>query len=565
MKTRSVLVYCPGYPADTNALMPNRILAAAAGCLLDAGHATRIYDYGTVETVERLLEGKLSDAARSAGDSILSDSGLNPLHTLHTLWQIRGVDRLFSRRLTGLCHEIAERLVNHRGLHFAGFLINSVEDLPYAALIASRLRVSRPKLRILAFGPIVDLFAESILHDYRTFDCLCQGDIESSLVALAEKVDTPHAWSTIPNLYFRTGSQTVTTQRHDGTSLGSHPAPAYEPDTYPALRAEQKLKMFELEDSRGCSVFGNAHPLPRVGAPVRMKPVASVCNEMWRIATLYGARAFSLCGPDASASHMTAVAHELLRRRMDVTYSRTSNIRGNVAAMFGALQASGCVAMSFIVDAGSQRLLDDFYGREITVTEIESVLRASKEAGIYTIARFTYPCPADDYHTRAESVRLLDRTRPHAAPVDVPHVLPHSRWYRDSASFGYRFRPDRLLSRSVARARKFPLLPNMWPLVPVDYDRMSASQIVAGQRDLVAEFERRGVVASAPEALIRLARLAGYTDREREFVSRVQEDLVTGDTAGIATLVDQFNEAVCVPAKGVALRPFDSLRLAVGN
>jgi len=545
--------------------MPNRTLAAAAGSLLDAGHKTLVDDYGSVETVERLLEGKLSDAARSIGDSILSESGLNPLQTLHTLWQIRGADRLFSRRLSRLCEEIADRLAIHRGLHFVGFMVNAVEDLPYAAAIALRLHERRPKLRIIAFGPIVELYAESILHDYEAFDCLCVGDVESSLVALAEKVDTPQRWPAIPNICFRCDSRSSAPRDRDGTSLGSHPPPVYEPDTYPILRAEQKLRLFELEDSRGFSAYGNAHPLRYDDAPIRMKPVANVCNEMWRIATLYGARAFSLCGADAPASHLTAVARELLRRRMDVIYARTSNIRGNVAAMFGTLRVSGCEAMTFNVDTGSQRLLDDYYGRSVTVTEIESILRASKEAGIHTIARFTYPSPADDYHTRAESVRLLDRTKPHAAPIEIPHIVPGSRWCRDGAHFGYRFRTDRLLAHALARTRKFPLPSNLWPMSSVEFAGMSPSQVIAARRDLAAEFERRGVMSAVPEALVRLARLGGYERREREFVSRVQEDLVSGDTAGIAALVDQFNEAVCIPAKRAALRPFDSSRLAVGN
>jgi hypothetical protein len=94
---------------------------------------------------------------------------------------------------------------------------------------------------------------------------------------------------------------------------------------------------------------------------------------------------------------------------------------------------------------------------------------------------------------------------------------------------------------------------------------LSPSQIVGEQRSMVEEFERRGILASAPADLIRLARMAGYDRRERQFVVRVQQDLLRGDSAGIATLVDQFNEAVCVPAKGVALKPYDPSRLVVGN
>jgi hypothetical protein len=564
MKTRSVLVYFPGYPFDIKTLMPSRILASAAGCLLDAGHATRVCDYGTVNWIEGLLEGKLSDLSRSVSESVSADPGINPLHTLHTLWQIRAADKFLSRKLVAQCDQIAERLVSQRGLHFAAFMIQTVEDLRFASKIAQRLQADRPKMRVVAFGPVVDLFAATIVRDYREFDCLCVGDIELSLVAFAEKVDMPEAWSTIPNIHFHNGSGPAAGGHRDGLGLGNYPAPAYEPDTYPALRAGQKLKLFELEDNRGTGV-GHALPRPLGVAPVRMKPVAAVCNEMWRIATLYGARAFSFCGAEATASHMTAVAHELLRRGMDVIYSRSSMSRGMVPAMFGVLKTSGCEVMSFAVDTGSQRLLDDFYGRTVTVTELESVIRASRSAAIYTIAQLTYPCPADDYHTRAESIRLIERTRPDAAPVEAPRVLPHSEWFDRHEAFGFRFRPERLLARTVVNARKFPMAPSLWQGVPFTMDGLSLSQIVGEHRRMVEEFERRGILASAPADLIRLARMAGYERRERRFVSRVQEDLMSGDSAGIATLVDQFNEAVCVPAKGVALKPYDPSRLVVGN
>ncbi|MCC6487351.1 MAG: hypothetical protein IT364_07610 [Candidatus Hydrogenedentes bacterium] len=565
MKTRSVLVYCPGYPFDPEALMPSRTLAAAAGSLLEAGHVTHIRDYGTVECVERLVGGKVGEAAKAVAESLVANSASNPLQTLHALWRVRAADRAFRVRMKSLACEIADGVANLKGLHFAALMMNVAEDVEWAALIARRLRASRPKLRILAFGRIPELYGESLLRHYPVFDCLCAGDIEFSLLAFAEKAESPQTWHSIPNLLLMEPGGPCAAARSDGGSLGGLPAPAYEPDVYPALRAEQKLKLFGLEDNRGAGVFGHAFPRAGGHAGVRMKPVVAVCNEMWRVATLYGARAFSLCGGEAPASHMAAVAHEIVRRGMNVVYSRMSNVRGVAPAVFPTLSASGCVAMSFRIDTGSQRLLDDFYGRGITVTEIESVLHGAKKAGLYTIARFTYPCPEDDYHTHAESLRLIERVRPHVAPVEIPELLPTSRWYESPGHFGYSLSCDDLVLEAVRCARKFPLPENVWRSVPQRVGGLSTAQVIAAQQELIADIESRGIVASVPEKLARLARLAGYSEREREFGRRVQEEFLRGDTAGIATLVDQFNEVACVPAKGVALRPFDSQRIAVGN
>ncbi|MCL4692510.1 MAG: hypothetical protein KJ060_08365 [Candidatus Hydrogenedentes bacterium] len=564
MKTRSALVHFPGYPFDINALMPSRHLAVAAGSLLDAGHTTRIFDYGTVTAVEELLEGKLSDLARSVSESILADPGLNPLQTLHTLWHIRASDRLLARKLGAQCETVAQRLAHQPGLHFAGLMIRAVEDLRYAAQIARRLKDSRPKLRVIAFGPLIDLYGDYIAREYLEFDCLCLTDVEQSLVGFAEKIDAPEMWASVPNIAVANGYYPKGDSQRDSLGLGNYPPPVYEPDTYPALRSGQKLRLFELEDNRG-SVPTFADPRTHRESAVRMKPVSAVCNEIWRIATLYGARAFSLCGPAATASHMTAVGHELLRRGTDIVYARSSACLGVVPAMFSVLRASGCEVMSFSVDTGSQRLLDDFFGRGVTVTELETMLRASRSAGLYTIARFVYPCPADDYHTKAETIRLVERTRPDAAAVDVPQVHPQSEWFERSAHYGFRVRRERALARAMASARRFPLMDNQWPTLPFSVAGLSSSQVIGENRSLVEELEQRGVLASAPYDLVRLARLAGYENRERQFVARAQHELLSGDTSGVATLVDQFNEAVCVSAKGVALKPYEPSRMAVGN
>ena len=55
MKTRSVLAYFPGYPFSVETLMPNRQLAAIAANLQMNGHVTTIQDYGSIETLARLI------------------------------------------------------------------------------------------------------------------------------------------------------------------------------------------------------------------------------------------------------------------------------------------------------------------------------------------------------------------------------------------------------------------------------------------------------------------------------------------------------------------------------
>jgi hypothetical protein len=564
MKTRSVLLYFPGYPFDPQVLTPSRPLASAAANLLEQGHETCILDYGTVETVARLVAGKPSAHVERIADDSMERAPSNPLQTLHMLWHLRAADRAFRELRSAYALDIARHLASLRGLHFVAFMLNTIDDVASTLAIIRPLREHSPRLKIVGFGEIAALFGGPLASERNGFDCLCMDDPETTLATLAERIDTPQLWAHIPNLAFADGGRVRVTHRDTTASLSALSAPVYEPDAYPALKAEQKIRVFTIDECRPSTSYSHAAPQPANDAP-RVRSVGSVCNEMWRIGTLFGARAFHFTGEAAPASHVSAVAHELLRRGMSTVYTRACGVAHAVPATFPALYSSGCVAMSFPVDTGSQRLLDTVYGREFTITDVERVLRCSKSVGMFTIARFSYPCPADDYHTRAETLRVIERTKPHAAPVRFPNALPGSRWYADVERMGCPLDPSRSYRHFMAMGRKFPAARGAWTPVAKSAAGISEYEISSLHHGLVKEIEQRGVNASLPDEIVRLACIMGDAGREHEFGARVQRDFVRGDAMGIATLVDLVNEVACVSAKRMALRAQDAERLAVGN
>jgi len=545
MKTRSVLVYFPGYPFEPQALIPSRLMASVAGSLLDQGHETRVLDYGTVEMVHRLVRGKPSDLAVRVSDAMAADGFANPLQTLHFLWQMNTANRLFRERRLEAAREIAGQLACQRGLHFAAFMLNAVEDILSTLAIIRPLRAQRPKLKIVAFGAMAEAYGAELAHE--GIDVVCIAETEATLVALAERIEAMHLWGSIPNILYAEGNRIRETGREDATSFSSLPAPVYDPDAYPALKAEQKLRLFEIDDCR--SPVRCVNDDDHDGGLPRMRTVGAVCNEMWRAGTLFGARAFHFTGEAAPASHVSAVALEMLRRGISAAYTRSCDPAHAVPATFPGLFASGCTALSFPIHTGSQRLLDQYYVTGTTVTELERTLRCAKQAGIYTIARFTYPSPADDVHTRAETLRIIERARPDAAPLTTPAVVPGSRWYTEKGRLGFGIDSGHYYERALAAARKYPCVRQHWAARPYRTGAWSEQEVAEQYRGLARDIEQRGISASLPEDIVRLARIVADSGREAEYAARMQRDFHRGDAMGVATMVDLFNEVACVPAK----------------
>lgn len=563
MKTRSVLIHFPGYPLAMESLLPDPHLAAWAGCLLDLGHKTRILDYGTLEWCDRQFPREGRELLKRLSEQFVDDSPVPPLGAALTYWQLRQTDRAFRARQEECGRDIAQDVAIRKALDFVLFKLDAVEDVEPAGRIMARLREAKPDLRLLAAGPLANAFAEPLLAQVSALDCVCVGDIERSLVRLAENLRSPEAWEDIPNLVFRAAKRVVHTERRVESDLSLFPAPAYDPDIYPALAGSGKALLFRVEDCRGGDRA--RHAIPATERPLRMKDPSTVCNELWRLNTLYGAQAFHFPNAGVTASHVTDIAREMQLRGMRVVYGRSLRPDGIDTGALPLLRASGCRAVDFQMDSGSQRLLDEFYGHDMGVSHAEQVLRICRSFKFFTSASFIYPGPADDYHTEAETLRFIDRTRPDAVRVELAALLPGSNWYELNEFFGFGLNKKSYFSDLLRCRTRFPLPPHRWPLVPYRLARTPAGEAIRQQERLLLALKDKTTVLYLSAEMALWARLTGYAGREAEFQSLSRRAVATDGVVGVAALVGALNERACAPTKAVGFRPSSSWRAAVGN
>lgn len=563
MKTRSILVRYPGYPFAFEALAPDVGIASAAGALLDAGHMTRIEDYGTVDHLGYVYPAEVRDMATRLIERMLSCKNLHPLEVLQTLWELRKTDRAFLLRQSRFSEEAAISLGAMKGLDFVAFKIDQPDDVRGMAEIARRLRLFRPDLCMAGWGRLVELHGGALLEAVPALDCLWVGDIELVAPAFAERAREPEHWDELPNVVYRRNGRVRHTRRVWLDHLGECRA-RYEPEVYPALWGGGKLRLFTVEDSRGCGCSGYGCPHPYEDAGLRMKSAREVCEEMARLVTSHGAVVFQVDGPGTPAMHAGAVAQAVLTRGLGIMYGRGGRLTDADPGAFATLRASGCGVAAFDVDSGSQRLLTEHFGHGAGVSQIEGVLRECRQSGIFTVARLRYPTPADDHHTRDETLRIVMRTRPDAAPVHMPLAWPHSEWRRRPTHFGYGEWPrDEAVALPAGRAR-FPMPRGRWQAPPVAGNRQTPGQAMDAHEDLLCELEGQGVPAWLPELTAVVARCLGEADSVREFRDRTERAFLTGDTEAVAETVRDFNDRAVVPAEAARWAQ-DGLRKAVGD
>jgi hypothetical protein len=217
------------------------------------------------------------------------------------------------------------------------------------------------------------------------------------------------------------------------------------------------------------------------------------------------------------------------------------------------------------VDTGSQMMLDDYYGKGFGVSETESVLRASRQAGIYTVARFTYPTPADDYHSEAETLRLIDRTRPHLVLAAPPELAPDSHWMRESEHFGFRVDTEAYHRHAAGERPLLGVPTHPWEGETFRADGKPWRKLMLELDTLQREAMKRGAATAGCERLALMARVSASGCAEDEFARAFMRGLITGDAVAVGELTAKFNARATTPENAIMFRPFVPVLAAVGN
>ena len=568
MKTRSIMIRFPGHSFSPVSFAPDHRLAGLAGSLLEAGHWTQVWDYGTVEGFERLFPPRWGDSVQGLADRWLNDPGLTLAPGTGTLRLSRRLVQAMARRRRELCAEVVDAVEAAAGLDFVVLAVNHGGELPGVLDLARRLRERRPGLRLVATGAWLDRYAEALAQTdcAHVFDCLCVGDRELGLLELAANLMRPEALMSLPNVIATGAGGRQVPLRCEKRNLDALPAPVYSEEVYPALHRSTQLKLFTLEDSRGCGEACHTCTLPAWSeGRVRLRSVRAVCNEVSRLRQAHGARTFRFAGTGTPPFHAEAIAQAMLARRMAVTYNRSLQLCHAEPDIAAALRASGCQACTVRVDTGSQRLLDDYYGRALGVGQAERVLRECVAEGIYTVEQFTYPCPADDYHSREETLRLIQRTRPHAMAVGLPELAPGSNWHTWATEFGFDIHRRRYQRWVLDGCAGFDTPWGGAQNVPYRLGDYSPRKALAENAAVVADTKEHGPATHVSADLALVARVAGHAGQEGEYSLEFLRLCLTGDAIGLATQIERFNARACVSPHSLVCRPFKPALAAVGN
>lgn len=539
--SRVLLVSYPGYPSTPATLVANPWLGNTAAGLQAAGHAVLALDYGTLSIMRRLYPESLTAqlrplAARVAqsGGGAMNEDQLRALRDISDLLDAhqRQTEAQLSREMAITARDWRPDVV--------AFELADTDG--YAATLAAirELRAELPTAHLVCGGRKAIWFRHRLLEVCAELDSVAYGDIEAVLPALATRQEKPGAAEPIAGLLER-GQPPYDGPAEYPLDLNDLPVPIYDPNVYPAMAGDEKIKMPIVTDSRGCPnrCAFCVHPFED-GGRLRQASPEKIADVFAALQARYGFSVFRLGGASTPSSLLHGLAQEILRRGLRLRYNSFGHFRGAKPDQMPTLAASGLVSLFFGLETGSQTILDRACHKGVKLTEVGPVVTAAREAGIFTATSMVVPLPFDTPETLAESLAFVVNLRPDAVPLQFPGLFPGSPWFENPERYAIEVADrEQFLRWAMDYRIKLFFPPRYWEPLPYKVNGMGFHEFAEITTQFGRDLEAAGILTHFSHTLAALAEVAEMPPRQLRDLAQLW--CLTGDAEAMGEMVKRAN------------------------
>ena len=337
-----------------------------------------------------------------------------------------------------------------------------------------------PSKRIVVGGPEAfnDWFDHQVTNDLgfdvNMIDFRVTGEGEQELLTLLENIDSyPNTPDKPPIVMGGFKSR---------LSLDDLPFPDY---------SDYNLSLYEhpdgtsIETSRGCvakcSFCAETHFWK-----FRSTTAENTLEEMEHQVNKYGVRRFWFVDSLANGNfkEFKKLIQLLKEKQLGIKWNSYARNDGRMdLQMFHDIRATGCTTLSFGVESGSQKVLDDMQ-KKVDVWEIEANLRDGKAAGMTNHCNWIVGFPTEGRNEFMHSMALLHNSRKDMFAIspgytcgDAPFSDMQLNWQKYDIAWNNNIGDNRFLSNWYTRGFKNTILhrfirlkfTNIWLNVLVDY------------------------------------------------------------------------------------------------
>ncbi len=241
---------------------------------------------------------------------------------------------------------------------------------------------------------------------------------------------------TIRGLSFYQGDRYVETPEQPLMDLTRLPIPAYDRIDLSRYQYEVLGDRFALlEASRGCPFDCMFCVKNMYGRGFRKKDTAQFIREVDYIIDEIGARNAYFIDLEFTVNRKLAeaVSDHLIARNAPLNWCVQTRADSVDVPLLKRMRRAGCRIVHFGVETGSERIRKTL-NKGITFQQVESGLRAAREAGMQTVCFFMFGLPGETLEDMEQTIRFARKLNPTYASFHIALPYPGTRFHRQVES-----------------------------------------------------------------------------------------------------------------------------------
>jgi Radical SAM superfamily len=537
---KGLLISYAGYPIALSSLFPDNGLASLAAVLAAEGDACQILDFNSTEVITQLID----EATRGELEGLLprlvarDDASIASLLTISRKIESRG--DLVADHLAGRVLDLCRREMPD----FIGFKLWSGDGFEASIRIAQQIREQFPAVRLFAGGPAVHYGGQVVAAEAPVFDAVVDGEGEEAIIELARYAEGKRSLQGIPNVVNVDGAEAPSVFVNDLSLL---PRPRYGREVYPAVWDGSKLRLFSIDESRGCPMRC-AFCVNRqiAGGRWRKKTARQVLDEIAAHISAHRSRAFRLAGTYSPPALVRELCEGILKEELDITFGLFLHSRGMSDDLLALLKRAGCFGVFVGVESGSDAILERSMNKSSGVERLRSALAATMRHGLFTAASFIFPAPFETEETAAQTRLFIEEvfSGQENATVNVcfPGLIPRTLWWSERSRFGFSLEVDEeQYVRRVLRYKIKAMVPmDLWEDLPYTLNGRRQSELARETAKLQKWMRSSGIGVNLPDHDALVGCGLGYSPAD--FAKALSRAFFVGDGELLQSVVDRANE-----------------------
>jgi radical SAM superfamily enzyme YgiQ (UPF0313 family) len=336
-----------------------------------------------------------------------------------------------------------ERRITKQKPDIVGFTALSpfYDDVLKAVAITKKIV---PHAKIIIGGPHATALPLEVIKD-DFVDIVVVGEAEKTIVSLLNTLQNQGELKKVKGIVFKQDGQIIQTEREGPVDLNSLPLLARE--MLPTIKKYfRQIPLFPnvppvgmIIASRGCPFNCTfCQPMLReiFGKKVRFRSPQNVLQEIDELVKRYKVRTVLFADDNMTTNKkwLFEICDGIEKRNYNLIIAVQGKADTLTPEIAERLKRINCRYMSFGVESGCQRILDNVMDKQLTIAQIERAFKICEQNNILTCASLMIGTPGDNKESILDTVKLLERIRPNFIDLHYTAPTPGSKMY-DTVEF----------------------------------------------------------------------------------------------------------------------------------